>query len=382
MRQTGSYEVSTTLGEEVRAFVPHPLPPCEPALSSASFEAANRAAEMALARLAGVSGLVPSVDWLLYGAVRKEALLTSQIEGTQATLVDLFDEEAGFAVVNADDVEEVSNYLRAFRLVQDNLRAPAGLPISVRLLCDAHRMLLAGVRGSGKQPGELRRSQNWIGGPRPGKAVFVPPPAERVPALLADVERFIHSRAEGDLPPLVRIALVHAQFETIHPFLDGNGRIGRLLIAALMEHWQLLPEPLLYLSAYLKQHQSMYYQLLSGIRTRGDWESWIDFFLDGVATAAGEAERSIVAIATLINNDRRRLLAAPKATSASYRLFEALPLMPRFTVEHARQKLDTTFPTANAAVGLLAELGIVNEMTGQKKNRSYGYQAYIDLLRQ
>lgn len=382
MRQTGSYEVSTTLGEEVRAFVPHPLPPCEPALSSASFEAANRAAEMALARLAGVSGLVPSVDWLLYGAVRKEALLTSQIEGTQATLVDLFDEEAGFAVVNADDVEEVSNYLRAFRLVQDNLRAPAGLPISVRLLCDAHCMLLAGVRGSGKQPGELRRSQNWIGGPRPGKAVFVPPPAERVPALLADVERFIHSRAEGDLPPLVRIALVHAQFETIHPFLDGNGRIGRLLIAALMEHWQLLPEPLLYLSAYLKQHQSMYYQLLSGIRTRGDWESWIDFFLDGVATAAGEAERSIVAIATLINNDRRRLLAAPKATSASYRLFEALPLMPRFTVEHARQKLDTTFPTANAAVGLLAELGIVNEMTGQKKNRSYGYQAYIDLLRQ
>lgn len=382
MRQTGSYEVSTTLGEEVRAFMPHPLPPCEPALSSASFEAANRAAEMALARLAGVSGLVPSVDWLLYGAVRKEALLTSQIEGTQATLVDLFDEEAGFAVVNADDVEEVSNYLRAFRLVQDNLRAPAGLPISVRLLCDAHRMLLAGVRGSGKQPGELRRSQNWIGGPRPGKAVFVPPPAERVPALLADVERFIHSRAEGDLPPLVRIALVHAQFETIHPFLDGNGRIGRLLIAALMEHWQLLPEPLLYLSAYLKQHQSMYYQLLSGIRTRGDWESWIDFFLDGVATAAGEAERSIVAIATLINNDRRRLLAAPKATSASYRLFEALPLMPRFTVEHARQKLDTTFPTANAAVGLLAELGIVNEMTGQKKNRSYGYQAYIDLLTQ
>ena len=382
MRQTGSYEISTTLGEEVRAFVPHPLPPCEPALSSASFEAANRAAEMALARLAGVSGLVPSVDWLLYGAVRKEALLTSQIEGTQATLVDLFDEEAGFAVVNADDVEEVSNYLRAFRLVQDNLRAAAGLPISVRLLCDAHRMLLAGVRGSGKQPGELRRSQNWIGGPRPGKAVFVPPPAERVPALLADVERFIHSRAEGDLPPLVRIALVHAQFETIHPFLDGNGRIGRLLIAALMEHWQLLPEPLLYLSAYLKQHQSMYYQLLSGIRTRGDWESWIDFFLDGVATAAGEAERSIVAIATLINNDRRRLLAAPKATSASYRLFEALPLMPRFTVEHARQKLDTTFPTANAAVGLLAEFGIVNEMTGQKKNRSYGYQAYIDLLTQ
>lgn len=382
MRSTGTYATTTTLGESVRAFIPHPLPPTDPVLAPECFDSPNRAAEMALARLAGVSGLVPSVDWLLYSAIRKEALLTSQIEGTQATLADLFDEEAGFAVSNTDDVEEVTNYLRAFRVVQDNLRDPAGLPISVRLLCEAHRALLDGARGSGKQPGELRRSQNWIGGPRPGKAVFVPPPAERVPALLADVERFIHSRAEGDLPPLVRIALVHAQFETIHPFLDGNGRIGRLLIAALMEHWQLLPEPLLYLSAYLKQHQSMYYQLLSGIRTRGDWESWIDFFLDGVATAAGEAERSIVAIATLINNDRRRLLAAPKATSASYRLFEALPLMPRFTVEHARQKLDTTFPTANAAVGLLAELGIVNEMTGQKKNRSYGYQAYIDLLTQ
>jgi len=380
MRSVGTTVTSSTSGEPVRAFVPHPLPPARPALDAGSYEVLNHAAEFALARLAGVAGLVPSVDWLLYSAVRKEALLTSQIEGTQASLADLFDDEAGFAVSNTADVEEVTNYLRAFRLVQHNLRAPAGLPISVRLLCDAHRLLLDGVRGSGKQPGELRRSQNWIGGTRPGNAVFVPPPAERVAELLAVLERFIHS--PSTLPPLVRIALVHAQFETIHPFLDGNGRIGRLLIAALMEHWQLLPEPLLYLSAYLKQHQSMYYQLLSGIRTRGDWESWIDFFLDGVATAAGEAERSIVAIATLINNDRRRLLAAPKATSASYRLFEALPLMPRFTVEHARQKLDTTFPTANAAVGLLAELGIVNEMTGQKKNRSYGYQAYIDLLTQ
>ena len=380
MRRTGTYATSTTSGETVQAFVPHALPPSEPVLSANCFEAANWVAELALARLASVAGLVPSVDWLLYSAVRKEALLTSQIEGTQATLVDLFDDEAGFAVGNSDDVEEVSNYLRAFRLVQDNLRDPAGLPISVRLLCNAHCLLLAGVRGSGKQPGELRRSQNWIGGTRPGNAAFVPPPADRVADLLADVERFIHADSDLALPPLVRIALVHAQFETIHPFLDGNGRIGRLLIAALMEHWQLLPEPLLYLSGYLKQHQSAYYQALSAIRTQGDWEAWVGFFLEGVAAAASEAERGIVAIATLINNDRRRLLAAPKASPASYRLFESLPLMPRFTIEHARQKLNTTFPTANAAVKLLEDLGIVCEQTGQKKNRSYSYQGYIELL--
>lgn len=380
MRRTGTYATSTTLGEAVQAFVPLPLPPSEPALAPACFEMANHAAELALARLSGVSGLVPSVDWLLYSAVRKEALLTSQIEGTQATLVDLFDEEAGFAIGNTDDVEEVTNYLRAFRLVQDNLRDEAGLPISVRLLCEAHRLLLNGVRGNGKQPGELRRSQNWIGGTRPGNAAFVPPPADQVAPLLADVERFIHNDAAPALPPLVKIALVHAQFETIHPFLDGNGRIGRLLIAALMEHWRLLPEPLMYLSGYLKQHQSAYYQHLSAIRTQGDWESWVSFFLEGVAAAASEAERSIVAIASLIAADRRRLLVSPKAGPASYRLFEALPMMPRFTVELARQALDTSFPTANAAVKLLDDLGIVKELTGQKKNRSYSYQAYIELM--
>ncbi|NMG03361.1 Fic family protein [Azoarcus taiwanensis] len=380
MRVTGRYITSTTLGETVRAFVPDALPPASPALEAARFETANRAAELALARLAGVSGLVPSVDWLLYGAVRKEALLTSQIEGTQATLVDLFDDEAGFAVRNADDVEEVANYLRAFRLVQDNLRDPSGLPISVRLLCDAHRLLLDGARGSGRQPGELRRSQNWIGGTRPGNAVFVPPPPESVANLLADLERFIHQSQSPGLPPLTRIALVHAQFETIHPFLDGNGRIGRLLIAALMEQWQLLPEPLLYLSGYLKQHQAEYYRRLSAIRTDGDWEGWVAFFLEGVADAAAEAERNIIEIATLVTTDRRRLLAADRSSLASHRLFEMLPVMPRFTVEHVRQALDTSFPTANAAVKALEALGIVTELTGQKKNRSYGYQRYIALL--
>ena len=380
MRSTGTTITSTTLGESVKAFVPHPLPPAAPPLVPESFAAAHHAAETALARLAGVAGLVPSVDWLLYSAIRKEALLTSQIEGTQATLTDLFDEEAGLAVSNTDDVEEVTNYLRAFRLVQDKLRDPAGLPISVRLLCDAHRVLLHGVRGTGKQPGELRRSQNWIGGTRPGNAVFVPPPPEHVAALLGDVERFIHEPAPT-LPPLVKIALVHAQFETIHPFLDGNGRIGRLLIAALLEDWGLLPEPLMYLSGYLKQHQMDYYRHLSDVRTQGDWEGWVDFFLVGVAVAATEAERGIVGIASLVAADRKRLLTTPKATPASYRLFEMLPMMPRFTVERVRQKLGTSFPTANAAVQLLVDLGVVTELTGQKKNRSYSYQRYIELMK-
>lgn len=377
--RTGSYAISTTLGESVRAFVPHLLPPADPAMTATSFADLNRQAELALARLSGVSGLVPSVEWLLYGAVRKEALLTSQIEGTQATLTDLFDEEAGLKIGNSDDVAEVTHYLRAFRLVQEQMRDPNGLPISVRLLCDAHRLLLDGARGAGKQPGELRRSQNWIGGTRPGNAVFVPPPPERVPELLANLERFIHG-STIDLPPLVKIALIHAQFETIHPFLDGNGRIGRLLIAALLEHWKLLAEPLMYLSGYLKQHQAEYYRRLSAIRTEGDWESWVAFFLEGVALAAAESERSIVAIATLIAADRRKLLSSPTASPTIYRLFESLPMMPRFTVERVRQQLDTTFPTANAAVQALEQLGVVVELTGQKKNRSYSYQGYVDLL--
>jgi Fic family protein len=378
-RATGATTNSTTLGEAVRAFVPHPLPPARPALDTDALAHRNREAELALARLAGVSGLVPSVDWLLYGAIRKEALLTSQIEGTQATLADVLDQEAGFAVKNADDVQEVTNYIRAFRRVQQQLRSSKGLPLSVRLLCEAHRLLLAGARGAGKQPGELRRSQNWIGGTRPGNAVYVPPPAERVPGLLADLEKFIHTPTPK-LPPLVKIALVHGQFESIHPFLDGNGRLGRLLIGALLEEWGLLAQPLLFLSGYLKKHQAEYYRRLSAIRSEGDWETWIAFFLEGVSTASAEAERSIIDVASLVTADRRRLLESPRSSPASYRLFETLPMMPRFTVEQARQKLETSFPTANAAVKLLDNLGIVAEKTGQKTNRTYSYERYVALI--
>ena len=380
-RETGRYVVSTTLGEAVQAFVPHALPPGKTPLALDGLAELNRQAELALAKLSGVSGLVPSVEWLLYSAIRKEALLTSQIEGTQATITDLLNEEAGFSVSNADDVEEVTNYLRAFNWVRDELRKPKGLPISVRMLSEAHRLLLDGVRGSGKQPGELRKSQNWIGGKRPGNAAFVPPPAEHVPGLLSDLERFIHDE-QSTLAPLIKVALVHAQFETIHPYLDGNGRIGRLLIGALLEHWKLLPEPLMYLSGYLKQHQMEYYRRLSLMRTEGDWEGWLAFFLEGVAVAANEAERCIIEIASLINADRKKLLAAEKAGPASYRLFELLPMMPRFTIDRVKQELDTTFPTANAAVKVLEDLGIVTETTGQKKNRSYLYQGYVGKLSQ
>ena len=388
-RATGTYVESTTLGEVVKAFFPNALPPSKPALEPEVFTELNRRAEMALARLSGVSGLVPSVDWLLYSAIRKEALLTSQIEGTQATITDLFDDEAGIEVSNTDDVEEVTNYIAAYRLVRDNLRDPKGLPISVRLLCKAHKLLLNGVRGTGKQPGALRRSQNWLGGTRPGNAVFVPPPADKVQVLMSDLEKFIHDQPRKDeevsgqsrgLPPLVGIALAHAQFETIHPFLDGNGRIGRLLISALLEDLGLLPEPLMYLSGYLKEHQSEYYRLLSGIRGDGDWESWVRFFLEGVQVAANHAEENIVKIASLVAADRRKLLEATKSGAAAYRLFEMLPMMPRFTVERVKTALGTTFPTANAAVKTLEELGLITETTGNKKNRSFSYDRYIKLL--
>lgn len=380
-RNTGTYVVSTTLGEPIRAFVPHALPPARPALAADTWAELNDAALMALQRLSAVAGLVPSVDWLLYSAVRQEALMTSLIEGTQATLVDLFDDEAGLAISNPDDVQDVTNYLRAFQWVQTQLRDPHGLPLSVRLLNQAHGLLLDGVRGSGKQPGELRQSQNWIGGTRPGNAAFVPPPAERVPALLADLERFIHAD-KTTLPPLVRIALVHAQFETIHPYLDGNGRIGRLLIAALLEQWKLLPEPLMYLSGYLKLHQAEYYRRLSAIRTDGDWEGWVQFFLEAVQQAATQSERAVVGLASLVATDRRRLLAHPKGNAMSYRLFELLPTMPRLTVDRVSTLLHTSFPTASAAVKLLEELGILTEVTGQKKNRTFSYAAYIGLLSQ
>lgn len=380
-RVCGHFLETTTLGESVQSFVPESLPPQNPPLDEGCYVKQNLIAEHSLAQLSGVTALAPSIDWLLYGAIRKEALLTSLIEGTQATLTDLFNEEAGLDITNNEDIEEVTNYMKAFKYVRENLKSDGGLPISIRLLCNAHQLLLNGVRGTGKQPGELRKSQNWIGGTKPKNAVFVPPPPEKITELLGQLEIFIHS-TDRQLPPLVKIALIHAQFETIHPFLDGNGRIGRLLIAALMEHYDLLPEPLLYLSAHLKEHQSEYYRLLNGVRTEGNWEAWIDFFLEGVIDAANKAKQNIIDIAEQIAKDKKILLHYEGVNSSCIRLFELLPVMPRFTIERVKTELGVSFPTANAAVKSLNELGIIKEMSGRTRNRSFSYESYIQLISQ
>src|SRR5262245_6589022 len=250
--------------------------------------------------------MVPCLDWFIYAFVRKEAVLSSQIEGTQATLVDLLEYEAEADERQpVDEVREVCNYLDALKYACGQLASPKGLPLSMRLLHEAHRRLMRGVRGQNKQPGEIRRSQNWIGGTRSGNAEFVPPPPEEVPALLGDLEKYLH--IEDALPPLVRVGLAHVQFETIHPYLDGNGRIGRLLIMLLFQHWKLLKAPLLYLSLFFKRHRAGYYRLLAEVRKSGDWEAWTDFFLEGVATIADEAvatARDLFALAAPIASAR------------------------------------------------------------------------------
>lgn len=378
-RATGTYTTTATGGEAVKAFVPHPLPPAAPPLDPACY-AGNTAAEQALGRLSALSGLVASAEWLVYSSIRKEALLTSQMEGTQATLTDLLDEESGMDVASTTDVSDVTNYLKAFEHVRGKLNAAhGGLPISTRLLCEAHAILMDNVRGEQKLPGEIRRSQNWIGGTRPGNAVHVPPPPAEVGRLLGEMERYIHEPAPA-LPPLVRIALIHAQFETIHPFLDGNGRIGRLLIAALLEDWRLLPQPLLYVSGQLKAHQAEYYRLLSAIRMEGDWESWVSFFLECTIEAAENAQRSIIDIAALIAADRKKVMAAKDGTVQAIRLFEMLPTMPRFTTKFAAEKLEVTFPTASTAIKVLQGIDILVGSTGQKRNQQFSYKRYIELL--
>ena len=286
-RTTGRYE-KTMAGEEVRAFIPHPLPPKKPALQvDPSMTEDLEAAKASIERLAIAGEMVPSVEWLVYAFVRKEAVLSSQIEGTQATLVDLFAHEA----IEADqpplgsDVDEVCNYLSALTFARSELRRKKGLPLSVRLLNQAHRRLMAGRPGRGAMPGEVRSSQNWVGGTRPGNAIFVPPPPHALGDVLSKFELWMH--AKDRMHPLVRCALLHAQFETIHPYLDGNGRIGRLLITLLIEHWGLLSEPLLYLSLFFKRNRDEYYGRLSDIRTEGDWEAWVAYFLEGVRSHSG-----------------------------------------------------------------------------------------------
>jgi len=381
VRVTGRTIGRIVSGEEVAAFVPDPLPPRDPPLEMDSKRAALVSrAEQALARLEVAGEMVPSLDWFIYAFVRKEAVVSSQIEGTQATLIDLLEyeaEEDGRAVIEA--VREVCNYLDAVKYARGQLKSAKGLPLSMRLLNEAHRRLMRGVRGANKQPGELRRSQNWIGGTRPGNAVFVPSPPEELPALLSDLEKYVH--AENGLPPLVRIGFAHVQFETIHPYLDGNGRIGRLLIALLLEHWKQLSAPLLYLSLFFKRHRTEYYRLLGEVRRTGDWEAWTDFFLEGVATIANEAVASAREVFALVSADRQRLVAAPGASITAIQLLDVLPLHPVVTIPRIVKLLKTTKPTAGKAVQLLERLGVLTETSGKQRDRTFAYVAYLEKLR-
>ncbi|MCK5690497.1 Fic family protein [Myxococcota bacterium] len=380
-RQTGEYERSSVAGEDVKAFIPYRLPPRDPPLQldgELGMLLARAEEKLRLLDLAG--DLVPSVEWFVYAFVRKEAVLSAQIEGTQATLMDLLEvESSGEAPVDAD-VEEVCGYVDALNFAWDELGRKAGLPISVRLLSDTHRRLLSGARGAQKQPGEVRRSQNWIGGTRPGLANFVPPPPHRLGELLSDLEREIH--AESDLPSLVRVGLIHVQFETLHPYLDGNGRLGRLLITLLLRHWGLLSRPLLYLSLFLKTHRQEYYRRLAAVRSDGDWEGWISFFLEGIAVVADEAVATARQLHTIVAESRERLLARDDATVIAIRLFELLPEHPILTVNRIVNLLGCSRPAAAKALRVLEATGILVALDARKKNRTVVFEDYLNHLRQ
>lgn len=379
-RETGRYERVVVGGEEISAFVPHPLPPTDPPLVLEDQLADRlRYAEQALARLDLAGEMVPSLDWFIYAFVRKEAVISSQIEGTQASLVDLLNFEAEEESAPSPDVEEICNHVDALANARQQLADERGLPLSMRLLNETHRLLMKGGRGADKQPGEVRRSQNWIGGSRPGNAVFVPPPHHLLPELLGDFEKYMHG--EDVLPPLIRAGLLHVQFETLHPYLDGNGRIGRLLIALLLEQWGLLEKPFLYLSLFFKRNQAEYYRRLGNVRKEGDWEGWLDFFLDGVATIGEEATTSARDLFTLVCEDRDRLLASGSASVSAIRLFEQLPRHPILSVASAMKLVDASKPTAIRAIGILEEVGVLAETTGRRRDRSFAYQAYLNFLR-
>jgi Fic family protein len=379
-RATGRYESVIAGGEKVDAFVPFDLPPARPALViDAKLEKRLQDAEQALLRLELAGEMVPSLDWFIYAFVRKEAVISSQIEGTQASLVDLLSFEAEEQSEPNADVEEVSNYLNALAYARGQFASKRGLPLSLRLLNEAHKRLMRGVRGGSKQSGEIRRSQNWIGGSRPANAAYIPPPPDKLPQLLGTLEKYIH--ADDALPKLVRTGLLHAQFETIHPYLDGNGRIGRLMIALVLEQWGLLKAPLLYLSLFFKRHREEYYRRLNLVRSDGDWEGWTDFFLDGVATIADEAVASARDLFNLVSVDRTRLLGVESASVSALRLFERLPRHPIVTVASVMKLLKTSKPTATRAIEVLAEVEILGETTGKKRDRRFAYRTYMERLR-
>lgn len=378
-RKTGIYHSSMVGGEKVRAFIPFPLPPTEPPLIIKSGLAESHAAAIsAISRLKIASAMVPSPEWFLYGFVRKEAVVSSQIEGTQSTLEDVIAYELGRQGGDVAELEEVCNYVDALNFARAELARPKGLPLSARLMCEIHKRLMKGVRGQEKRPGKVRVSQNWIGGTRPGNAKFVPPPADAVPELLAALDKWIHS--DDHLPPLVKVGLAHVQFETIHPFLDGNGRLGRLLVTLLTEHWRLLDGPFLYVSLGFKRHRREYYRRLDGVRVNGDWEGWTRFFLRCVQESADDGASAAQRMFRLVSEDRRGLMGLSSVTVTAIRLFELLPMHPMISSAKALELTGGTKPTANKAIESLVEAGVLEEITGKQRDRIYVYRRYLDVL--
>ncbi len=375
---TGEYEVTIVGGEAVRAFIPRPLPPDPPLDLSGHRQRLLENALLALGRLDSITLLLPNPEIFLYAYVRREALLSSQIEGTQSSLSDLLlfelEEAPGVPI---EDVVEVSNYVAA--LEHGLQRLKEDFPLSNRLIREMHAILLSRGRGSTKSPGEFRRSQNWIGGTRPGNAHFVPPPPDRVPECMADLERFLHDE-RNPYPALIKAALANVQFETIHPFLDGNGRIGRLLIAFILHHEGVLQEPLLYLSLYFKRYRSEYYRLLDLVRLEGDWEAWIEFFLEGVVSTAQSAVETARRLVTLFERDQNRIQDVGRAASTALRVFHALCEHPLLTLSQAHQRTGLSFPAVARGMQVLAELGIAREITGRRRNRIFAYDHYLNIL--
>ena len=378
-KETGIYRTTSVAGERVRAFVPAPLPP-KPALElHGPLQQMLESAVLALGRLDSVATLLPDESLFLYAYARKEAVLSSQIEGTQSSLSDLFLYELNEAPgVPIDDVREVSNYVAALNHGLQRLRE--NFPLSNRLVREIHSVLLSQGRGSTKTPGEFRRSQNWIGGTRPGNAVFVPPPHTAVPDCMTALERFLHSEDDG-LPVLLRAGIAHVQFETIHPFLDGNGRVGRLLITLLLCHADLLRQPLLYLSLYLKRNRSTYYEMLNHVRRTGDWETWLMFFLEGIKTTAEGAVLTAQRISRMFDDDRNKVQASGgRRTGSALRLHDALKAQPILSLTAAGRNSGLSFPTASTAMEFLAKNGIAREITGKRRNRLFVYDQYLFIL--
>src|SRR5208282_1791553 len=379
--RTGELKTISRAGREVaQAFVPAPLPPQPGLLLDADLQEALDFALVAIGRLDSVSTLLPDPHLFLYTYVRQEAVLSSQIEGTQSTLADLLlfelDEAPGVPV---DDVIEVSNYVAA--LEHGLQRVRNGFPVSNRLIREMHAILLARGRGANRQPGEFRTSQNWIGGTRPGNAAFVPPPPENVMACMGALESFLHSEPP-ELPLLARAALVHVQFETIHPFLDGNGRLGRLLITFLLCVAGALREPVLYLSLYFKTNRQRYYELLDRVRTNGDWETWLEFFLTGVKETAQQAADTSREILTLIEKDRRKIEELGRPAGSVLRVHLHLQRKPIITIPATAEQLSLSAPTVAKALQHMVKLGMVRETTGKQRHRLFTYHRYLDILNQ